>query len=174
MRGAFHDDRQRIYWHANYLRDQGVQRVKQFTGAVMSFRASAVRDLRFDTNLTGASIAEDIDLCARLPRGTVLVVAPRARLFHKRSVLGRATAHWLDEHAQSSAYMRRRNWNRGFIDDLCFAWLQVGYVVMATIGSMKRGSLEPFRAWRRGRMRGFLLASGSVKSSLSECAKEIA
>ncbi len=43
MRGAFHDDRQHIYWHANHLRDRGVQRVKQFTGAVMSFRASAIR-----------------------------------------------------------------------------------------------------------------------------------
>lgn len=165
VRGPFHDDRQAIYWQANRLRDRGLRRVKQFTGAIMSFRASAIGNLRFDTNLTGASIAEDIDLCARLPRGAVLVVAPTARLFHKRSVLGRAAAHWLDEHAQSSAYMRRRNWNRGFLDDLCFAWLQVGYAVMATIGSLRRGSLEPFRAWRRGRSRGFTLASPSTKAS---------
>lgn len=165
VRGAFHDDRQRIYWQANRLRERGLQRVKQFGAGVMSFRASAIRGLRFDSNLTGASIAEDIDFCARLPRGSVLVIAPKARLFHKRSVLGRATAHWLDEHAQSSAYMRRRNWNRGLGDTLCFAWLQAGYAVMAAIGSMKRGSFEPFRAWKRGKARGYKLASPPVKPS---------
>ena len=163
--GAFHDDRQPIYWHANRLRESGPQRVKQFTGAAMSFRASAARAVRFDTNLTGASIAEDIDFCARLPLGSVLVIAPKARLLHKRSVIGRATGHWLDEHAQSSAYMRRRNWNRGLGDDLCFAWLQAGYAVMAAIASVKRRSFEPFRAWKRGKARGHKLASPSGKPS---------
>lgn len=172
VRGAFHDDRQRIYWHANDLRRRGPQRVKQFTGAVMSFRAAVVRTLRFDPNLTGGSLAEDIDLCARLPRGTVLVVAPKARLLHKRSIVGRATAHWLDEHAQSSAYMRRRNWNRGLADDLCFAWLQIGYGLVAALGALKRGWLEPFRAWRRGRARGNRLASQTTGRSSCGRAKE--
>jgi glycosyltransferase involved in cell wall biosynthesis len=162
VKGAFHDDRQHIYWHANRLRDGKPQRVKQFTGAVMSFRASAAGALRFDANLTGASIAEDIDFCARLPRGAVLAIAPKARLFHKRSAIGRAAGHWLEEHAQSSAYMRGRNWNRGLRDDICFAWLQVGYAVMALIGSLKRRSLEPFRAWRRGKARGYKLACPST------------
>ncbi|MGH9342628.1 MAG: glycosyltransferase family 2 protein [Terriglobia bacterium] len=170
VKGPFHDDRQHIYWHANRLRERGRQRVKQFGAGVMSFRASAVRGLRFDSNLTGASIAEDIDFCARLPRGSALVIAPKARLFHKRSVVGRATAHWLDEHAQSSAYMRRRNWNRGLGDTLCFTWLQIGYAVMAAIGSMKRRSFEPFQAWKRGRAQGYKLASPNVKLSESEVA----
>jgi GT2 family glycosyltransferase len=157
VRGAFHDDRQPIYWHADDLRFGGPRRVKQFGCGVMSFRASAMRDLRFDPKLTGCSLAEDIDLCARLPRGAVLLIAPAARLFHKRSTTGRATAHWLDEHAQSSTYMRMRNWHRGLGDDLCFAWLQVGYALMAAVGSLKRGSLEPFQAWGRGRARAHRL-----------------
>lgn len=170
--GAFHDDRQRIYWHADRLHRGGLQQVKQFTGAVMSFRAAAVRALRFDSNLTGGSLAEDIDLCARLPRGSILLIAPKARLFHKRSIVGRAKAHWLDEHAQSSAYMRLRNWNRGLGDDLSFAWLQIGYAVMAAIGSLKRGSLEPFRAWRQGKARGRSLALQSMRPSPFVRAKE--
>jgi GT2 family glycosyltransferase len=174
VRGAFHDDRQRIYWNANRLRNHSVRRVKQFTGAAMSFRAAAVGSLRFDSKLTGGCLAEDIDFCARLPHGAVLLIAPKARLSHERSIVGRSTAHWLDEHAQSSAYMRRRNWNRGVNDDLCFAWLQAGYAVMATIGSLKRGSLEPFRAWRRGRSRGFSLASPRTKATLYASAKETA
>ena len=172
VKGAFHDDRQRIYWHAGDLQRHGLQRVKQFTGAVMSFRAAALRALRFDPNLTGGSLAEDIDLCARLPRGAVLVIAPKARLFHKRSAIGRPTGHWLEEHAQSSAYMRARNWHRGLGDDICFGWLQIGHVLMATIGSLKRGSLEPFRAWRRGRARGLSLGSPSAKPSSCGYARE--
>jgi glucosyl-dolichyl phosphate glucuronosyltransferase len=172
VKGAFRDDRQPVYWRANDLRFHGPQRVKQFGCGVMSFRATVIRDLRFDPKLTGCSLAEDIDFCARLPRGAVLLIAPTARLFHKRSEVGRATAHWLDTHAQSSAYMRLRNWNRGLADDLCFAWLQIGYALMAAVGSLKRGSLEPFRAWRRGRARGRSLSSESAKPPSCGYAKE--
>ena len=172
VRGAFHDDRQAIYWNVDRVR--GPQRVQQFTGAVMSFRAAAVRHLRFDPKLTGGCLAEDIDFCARLPLGTVLLIAPKARLFHERSVVGRPTAHWLEEHAQSSAYMRSRNWNRGVGDDLCFAWLHVGYALMAVIGSVKRRSFEPFRAWKTGRARGLSFASSPAKPSSSGRANESA
>jgi glycosyltransferase involved in cell wall biosynthesis len=172
VKGAFHDDRQPIYWRANDLRSHPPQRVRQFGCGVMSFRANVIRELRFDPMLTGGSLAEDIDFCARLPRGSALLIAPRARLFHKRSAVGRVTDHWLDQHAQSSAYMRLRNWNRGIGDGLSFAWLQVGYLFMATIGSLKRGSLEPFRAWKTGRSRGRSLASQNLTSSSYACGKE--
>jgi GT2 family glycosyltransferase len=154
VKGPFSDDRQPIYWRAASLRGGSLQRVKQFTGALMSFRASAVRNLRFDPNLTGGSLAEDIDFCARLPRGSKLVIAPDARLIHKRSAVGRLTDHWLDAHSQSSSYMRHRNWHRGWGDDLAFAWLQIGYAFIATVGTMKRRSLGPFRSWKRGAARG--------------------
>ena len=159
VRGPFSDDRQPIYWHAEQLRLKGPQPVRQFGCGVMSFRATVVRNLRFDPNLTGGSLAEDIDFCARLPRHSDLVIAPNARLIHKRSAVGRATEHWLDAHSQSSFYMRERNWHRGWGDDLAFAWLQIGYTLMATIGMIKRGSMEPFRAWRRGAARGRSLGS---------------
>lgn len=159
VKGAFRDDRQPVYWHADALRYKGPQKVRQFGCGVMSFRADVIRNLRFDPNLTGGSLAEDIDFCAHLPRGSKLVIAPNARLIHKLSAVGRATGHWLEAHSQSSSYMRQRNWHRGLGDDLSFAWLRAGYMVMATIGSIKRGSLEPFRAWRRGAMRGRSLGS---------------
>jgi hypothetical protein len=107
-------------------------------------------------------LAEDIDFCARLPLGAVLLIAPKARLFHKRSDIGRPTSHWLDAHAQSSTYMRLRNWHRNWKDDLCFAWLQIGYALMACIGSIKRRSLDPFRAWAHGAERGRYFAGGQL------------
>ncbi len=165
VRGAFHDDRQRVYWYAEQLRFDGPQRVRQFGCGVMSFRADVIRNLRFDPALTGGSLAEDIDFCARLPRGSRLVIAPNARLIHKRSETGRVMAHWLDQHAQSSSYMRARNWNRGLGDDLAFAWLQVGYAVMASIGAIKRVSLEPFQAWKTGAARGHGLGTKLSKPS---------
>lgn len=165
VRGAFHDDRQRVYWYAEQVRFKGPQKVRQFGCGVMSFRADVIRNLRFDPALTGGSLAEDIDFCARLPRGSKLVMAPNARLIHKRSETGRVMAHWLDQHAQSSSYMRARNWNRGLKDDVCFAWLQVGYAVMASIGAMKRVSLEPFQAWKTGAARGHGLATKRRKTS---------
>jgi glucosyl-dolichyl phosphate glucuronosyltransferase len=171
VRGAFHDDRQPVYWRANQLRGKGPQRVRQFGCGVMSFRASEIRNLRFDPNLTGGSLAEDIDFCARLPRNKVLVIAPDARLIHKRSAAGRATGHWIEIHAQSSTYMRHRNWHRGFADNLSYAWLQTGYALMAAIGSAKRGSFEPFRAWRRGAARGRNFSLSAARFPLSPCAK---
>jgi GT2 family glycosyltransferase len=172
VRGAFHDDRQPVYWHAERLRFSRPVRVKQFGCGVMTFRANVIRSLRFDPRLTGCSLAEDIDFCARLPHGSVLLIAPAARLVHKRSAVGRATAHWLDSHAQSSTYMRLRNWNRGLRDDIAFAWLQVGYTVMALIGSLKRGSLEPFRAWKEGRNRGATLGRQHASTASSALVKE--
>ncbi len=174
VKGAFHDDRQSVYWRADFLRAGGPQRVKQFTGAAMSFRAGSVSHLLFDTNLTGGCLAEDIDFCARLPRSAILLIAPNARLFHKRSTIGRTTAHWLDEHSQSSSYMRRRNWHRGLRDDLCFVWLQFGYALIAAVGSIKRRSLEPFRAWRRGANRGRLLGTNAAVFPAASCPKETA
>jgi GT2 family glycosyltransferase len=172
VRGAFSDDRQPVYWHANELRYKGPQKVRQFGCGVMSFRAEVIRNLRFDPKLTGGSLAEDIDYCAHLPRGSQLVIAPNARLIHKMSAVGRATGHWLEAHSQSSYYMRQRNWHRGMGDDLSFAWLRIGYTVMAAIGSIKRGSLEPFRAWRRGATRGRSLGSRESILPTSSCARE--
>jgi glucosyl-dolichyl phosphate glucuronosyltransferase len=170
VRGAFSDDRQPIYWRADTLRFKGPQKIRQFGCGVMSFRAEVVRTLRFDPNLTGGSLAEDIDFCAHLPRGSKLVIAPNARLIHKRSAVGRVTAHWLDQHSQSSSYMRQRNWHRGLGDDLSYTWLQVGYMVMAAIGSIRRGSLEPFRAVRTGAARGRALGSRQGLSQTPDCA----
>lgn len=162
VKGPFHDERQPVYWRANTGRAGSPQRVKELGGGLMSFRSDFARHLRFDMNLTGGCLAEDIDFCARLPRGTVLLIAPNARLVHNRSAVGRVSSHWLDAHSQSSSYMRNRNWNRGVKDAVSFAWLQVGYATMAALGSLKRGSLEPFRAWRAGAERGRNLASRAI------------
>lgn len=172
VNGPFRDERQPVYWRANTGRAGIPQRVKELGGGLMSFRSECVRHMHFDTNLTGGCLAEDIDFCARLPRNSVLLITPNARLVHRRSEVGRVSAHWLDAHSQSSSYMRNRHWHRGLKDDASFAWLQVGYVVMAALGSLKRGSLAPFRAWRVGAARGKSLASRAVTPPTSSFPKQ--
>src|ERR1700677_3715703 len=83
-RGAFHDERQPIYWACEQLRNSEPIEVQHFTSALMSFRKSVIRNVRFDPNYPGA-LAEDVDFCWQLPAGTRRFIVPQARLAHNRS-----------------------------------------------------------------------------------------
>lgn len=159
LRGPFLDDRQRVYRNADELRSGLPVPVRQFGAGLMSFKASAIKNLRFDPALTGASPGEDIDFCARLPRGSKLVIAPKARLFHKRSPEGRTSAHWLALHAQVNRYMRDRHWKHGLFNNLCYLWLNAGYASAAALSCLKRMSREPWRSWREGAEKGAAIAA---------------
>lgn len=161
QRGPFHDERQSIYRNVGRLRDLEPIRVRQFGGGLMSFRASAICGHRFDANLKGASPGEDIDFCAGLPQETVLVITPRARLIHNRSPQSRDSTHWITVLAQVTSYMRERHWKRGIWNNLCYAWLNVGYAALAAFSSPRRGS-APWKAWREGIRRGKRIAHGQT------------
>ena len=162
--GPYHDDRQTVYREVEKLRNTEPVRVRQFGAGLMSFRADVIRGLWFDENLSGACFGEDIDFCARLPRGSVLLITPQARLVHKRSLEGRNSVHWLDLHAQGTNYMRQRHWRSGLWNNVCFAWLNVGYAMSATLSSVRRMSLEPWLALIRGSKRGREFASARPES----------
>jgi GT2 family glycosyltransferase len=152
-RGPFRDERQPIYWAADQLKNADPIPVRQFTSALMSFQASTIRGMRFDSNLTGAW-AEDTDFCWRLPVGTVMLIAPRARLIHNRSLRGRSADHWLRAHSQSAYYLYEKNRKYGIKNRFCFQWLNVGYGVALAGTCVKRRSLEGWRALRGGRSAG--------------------
>ncbi len=158
FRGPFHDDRQPVYWNAARNVASPPVRVRKFTGALMSFRRTEVQSHRFDTQLTGACHGEDTDFCLRLPKESVLLINPRARLVHNRSPKGRDSTHWLALQAQVYNYLRQRHWYNGFWNNVCFAWLNVGQMAAAMLASAKRGSLEPWRTWREGARKGVAIA----------------
>jgi glycosyltransferase involved in cell wall biosynthesis len=158
MRGRFQDDRQAVYVNVAQHIGSPPIRVRQLGGGLMSFRANCIRNLQFDENNRGAGPGEDIDFCAQLPRDAVLLINPRARLVHKKSPEARTPAHWLTLHAQVYYYMRERHWRRGIQNNLCFAWLNLGYALAALLSCAKRRSLAPWRAWREGAMQGLRLA----------------
>src|SRR6185437_7222284 len=162
LRGPFHDDRQPVYWNAARNVTAKPLRVRQFGGGLMSFRRSAVQAHRFDTQLKGACPGEDVDFCLGLPKESLLLVNPRARLLHKRSPEGRDSIPWLALQAQVYNYLRQRHWRRGFWNNLCFAWLNVGQGAAAMLASIKRGSPEPWRAWREGAKKGVTIVRGQT------------
>jgi hypothetical protein len=51
---------------------------------------------------------------------------------------------------RSLYYLYWKNWDQGVKNRLCFAWLNAGVVLLVTLGSLRRGSLEPWRALRAG------------------------
>ena len=165
MRGPIRDDRQSVYWSSARLASSSPIQLRQFGGGLMSFRADAIRNLRFDENNRGAAPGEDIEFCAQLPPPAVLLVNPRARLIHNKSPEARAPVYWLTLHAQVYYYMRERHWRKGVWNNLCFVWLNVGYALAASLSCLKRMSLAPWRAWREGGRKGYSIAHPELKAS---------
>lgn len=147
--GPFHDERQPIYWNADVLRNEEPVQVTKFGATMMSFRADAIVGVRFDPN-PAAFPAEDVDFCLSVAAGSLLLLAPRARGLHKRTTTARIGEHWLRESARSTSYLHRKHWRAGAKNRLCFFWLQIGYACAAFAGSIKRLSLEPWRALFEG------------------------
>ncbi len=143
--GPFHDERQPIYWSADRIRDHSPIRVRKFGTTGMSLRRTAIGHLRFDHRLRGAWPGEDVDLCCRLGGDCTLVIAPKARFIHKRTPTNRPDDHWIKRDVQAMHYLYQRNWKCGLRNRLCYAWLNLGYAVLATLGSLRRRTLEPWR-----------------------------
>ena len=158
MRGPFKDVRQRVYWKSATLRNSKPIRVHQFGGGLMSFRASSVKNIRFDDNSKGASPGEDLDFCAQFPRSEVLVIAPKARLVHNKTPQARPVIHWLSLHVQVYYYLHQRHWRSGVWNNICFAWLKAGYASAAVLSCIRRGSSDSWFAWREGARKGVALA----------------
>jgi GT2 family glycosyltransferase len=158
VRDPFHDERQPIYWEADQLRNAEPIVVRKLGAGLMSFRVEAIRGHRFDEHLTGVSDGEDVDFCARLGPDAVLMIAPRARLTHKASPIGRAQDHWLRRFARANHYLYHRNWERGFRNGLTFVWLNIGLGLVASLASVQRASLVPWRALREGAHEGTRVA----------------
>jgi GT2 family glycosyltransferase len=160
-RGPFLDDRQPIYWNADRLRQSEPLAVSRFGSNSMSFRAKTLNGLRFEEGMSGVTEGDDVDFCARLQPGTRLVIAPRARLVHKKSPAARAQEHWLVRYTQGYQYLYQRHWNSGFRNPACFVWLNFGCVLAAIAGSVWRGSLKPWRALAEGAERARRAVEGS-------------
>jgi len=145
VRGPFHDDRQPVYWNSENLQSSEPIPVSRLGGGLMSFRAEAIRDLRFDENLRGVCDGEDIDFCCQMPKGALMLIAPLAHLTHNQSPIGRSQQHWLGRHVRANYFLYRKHWAKAFGNRLYFVWLNSGYFLLACLASLKRCSFDPWR-----------------------------
>jgi GT2 family glycosyltransferase len=147
--GPFHDERQPVYWFwRRYAKPTRVP-VRMFTGAMMSFRRSALGSLRHDARYRGASIGEDIDLCWALwRRGARLAIATDARIVHARA----ARPATRPEEAQIAAwgFLYQKHLPKTPATRLAFAWYVVGVFAGALVSAVLARTLEPLRSARRG------------------------
>jgi GT2 family glycosyltransferase len=141
-RGPFLEKRLPIYWQADKLRDAGLFQVKGFSGGVMSFRADVARKGHFDTRIRNG---EDVDFCVGLKGDLLLVIAPRVRLRHMASPVGRSQDLWLAQFAATQSFLYTKNWSSGFGNRVCFAWLCIGLGLAAMATGLRRASLKPWQ-----------------------------
>ena len=157
FRGPFDDERQSIYWNAPRLVGATPIVVDKLGGGLMSFRAQAVRGMRFDESLRGVCDGEDVDFCAQMKPGTLLAIAPAARLVHNASPVGRSQEHWLERTTQANCYLFHRNWNTTLSNRVCYAWLMFGLGIVAVFASLRRLSLTPWNTFREAAREGLRL-----------------
>lgn len=147
-RGPFHDERQPVYWRWNRYPPTRVP-VRMFTGAMMSFRRSALGGVRHDARYRGASIGEDIDLCWTLARrGARLAIATDARIVHARAPRPAARP----EEAQIAAwgFLYDKHLPKTLATRLAFAWYVAGILVGAAVVAVRQRTLAPLRSAAAG------------------------
>ena len=139
-RGPFLEKRLPIYWNADKLRDAGLFPVTGFSGGLMSFRSEAARKARFDTRIGDG---EDVDFCLNLGMKANLVIAPRVRLKHMSSPIGRSTDLWLSRFAATQGFLYEKNWSRRPFNRLFLGWFCVGLFCGALLSCARHLSFRP-------------------------------
>jgi peptidoglycan-N-acetylglucosamine deacetylase len=144
-RGPFRDERQPVYWFWRRYAEPTRVPVRMFTGAMMSFRRSALGPLRHDPRYCGASIGEDIDLCWSLGRrGGRLAIVTDARIVHNRAPRPSVRP----EEAQIAAwgFLYRKHVPKTLAARLAFAWYVTGVFVGAAVTGLTGRTLSPLRS----------------------------
>jgi GT2 family glycosyltransferase len=166
-RGPFADPRQPLYWNAKTLNREANVEVPFLTGALMSFRAEAMRNIRFDEG-AGDCYCDDTDVCLVLGKNARLVIAPHARLQHLISPKAREAAHPIRRPAISQAFLFRRHFDARWVDRIRFYWFCAGLALMASMASLRRFSLEPWRTFVSALREG--LSAGRESASAASVA----
>jgi GT2 family glycosyltransferase len=148
-RGPFRDERQPVYWHWRAYGGPTRVPVRMFTGAMMSFRRSALGGLRHDARYRGASVGEDIDLCWSLGRrGGRLAIVTDVHIVHDRAP--RPASRPEEIQIASWGFLRDKHLPRTLATRLAFAWYVAGVFVGAAIAALRGRTLLPLRSARAG------------------------
>lgn len=120
-----------------------VARVAAMAGFNQSYKRSVFLEHRFDENLKGYAIKEDMDLCVRVGRTHFFLQTPYAGIYHNRSPVNRTKARYLNEKRMVNyIYIFRKNFTGEPWRALFFGWSLFGYFAMALVEAVRYGSLD--------------------------------
>jgi GT2 family glycosyltransferase len=143
--GPFRDERQPVYWFWRRYPTPARVPVRMFTGAMMSFRRSALEGLRHDARYKGASVGEDIDLCWTLwRRGARLAIATDAHIVHNRAP--RPARRPEEAQIASWGFLYQKHLPRTTATRAAFAWYVVGVFLGALVNAVQERTLAPLRS----------------------------
>ena len=143
--GPFRDERQSIYWTWNRHPAGVLLPVRMFTGALMSFRRSALAGVRHDGRYRAASVGEDVDLCWSLVgRGARLAIATDARIVHNKAP--RPVRRPEEAQLTSWAFLYDKHVRKTPATKLAFAWFVVGVVLGGVNAAVRTRSWAPLRS----------------------------
>jgi glycosyltransferase involved in cell wall biosynthesis len=95
-------------------------------GCAFCLRREVLERFRFDEDLEGYALGEDVDFFLRAGKAFGFGAAPAAKAHHRRSPVGRVGgAKMLDAVKSSSRYLWTRH-RAGFADDLAYFWFMLG------------------------------------------------
>jgi GT2 family glycosyltransferase len=141
-RGPFRDERQLVYWRWQSYAEPTRVPVRMFTGAMMSFRRTALGGLRHDPRYRGASVGEDIDLCWALGRrGGRLAIATDARIVHNRAP--RPAIRPEEAQIASWGFLCDKHLPGTLAIRVALGWYVLGVFTGAALGAVRERTLAP-------------------------------
>lgn len=148
-RGPFKDERDWLNRNWRKLRDPTYTTV--LSSCLMSFRRYVLCEFLFDENFVGYSLGEDFDLTYRCSKKYTLAITPRAKAWHRLSVVNRYSSKKIVEaKVCSRAYFYQKRVEKTIWNRLCYYWLNLGFLFEALWNAFLTRSLDPVKGFISG------------------------
>src|ERR1043166_1269809 len=96
-------------------------------GCAFCLRRAVLERFRFDEDLEGYALGEDVDFFLRAGKVFSFGAIPSARAHHRRSSVGRAGGEKMSDAVKSSARYLWARHRAGFVDDVAYFWFLLGF-----------------------------------------------
>jgi GT2 family glycosyltransferase len=122
---------------------QEISTAAAFSGFNMSFPKDVFMRHKFDENMTGYALGEDVDLSLRIGREHCLLQTPFAGIYHNHSPRGRDSWRLLGEKSVvNHYYIFRKNFAPSVTGTLLLIWVELGFLVKALVSGIPRLSFQ--------------------------------
>jgi GT2 family glycosyltransferase len=150
--GPLYDERQAIYWKADWYKPGQLIPTTKLNGGCMAFRRNVLLDVGgFDPRYRGASVAEDIEISQRLLRRDLrrdaLALIGGALIYHASEGNWKNNPRALEYEIVATHYWFKKNHPWNFANRLRFYWMCLGLLLWSAASTCKRCSAAPLRTF---------------------------